>query len=294
MNDRLQPATGPADGDAPDAEDLLFVFRAGRMAVVDAGRGAVLPRVGELAEHRNNVLRELYLGHLGGRRAWAVELDGSDRELGASTFRGLRSLFDRLPDAEVWAAARAVQLVAWDRDHQFCGRCGGRTEAHASEYNRRCPRCGLSHYPRLAPAAIMLVHRGDEILLGRSRNLPAGMFSTLAGFVEPGESLEETVAREVHEEVGVEVTDIRYFGSQPWPFPNSLMIGFLARWCANEIRLGLRPDGEPELEEAAWFRLDALPTIPPRISIARSLIDAYIASRNTTDQEISMQGSEPP
>lgn len=294
MKDGLDPATGPNASGAPEDQDLLFAFRAGRMAVLDSGEGAALPRMRDLSAHRQGLLRELYLGRLAGRRAWTVELDGDGRNLGAMSFRGLRALFDRLPEAEVWAAARAVQLVAWDRDHRFCGRCGGLTEAQALEYNRRCPRCALAHYPRLAPAVIVLVHREDEILLGRGPNLPAGMFSTLAGFVEPGESLEETVAREIHEEVGVEVTDIRYFGSQPWPFPNSLMIGFLARWSANEIRLGLRPDGEPELEEADWFKLNALPTIPPRISIARALIDTYIASRATTDREIPMQGSEPP
>jgi NAD+ diphosphatase len=122
------------------------------------------------------------------------------------------------------------------------------------------------------------------------------MFSTLAGFVEPGESLEETVQREIREEVGVDVADIRYFGSQPWPFPNSLMIGFMARWCGNEIRLGLRPDGEQELEEAAWFKITALPRIPSRISIARALIDTFIASRDTTHPKIPMDhhGTPPP
>jgi NAD+ diphosphatase len=125
-------------------------------------------------------------------------------------------------------------------------------------------------YPRLSPAAIMLIYRGDELLLARSPHFPPGMYSALAGFVEPGESIEETVRREVREEVGVEVGEIRYFGSQPWPFPNSLMIGFLVEWADGEIRLG-----EPEeIEDARWFRSEDLPPLPPKVSIARAMIDA--------------------
>ena len=126
-------------------------------------------------------------------------------------------------------------------------------------------------YPRLAPAVIMLVERGDEILLGRSPHFLPGMYSTLAGFVEPGETLEHAVAREVAEEVGVRVKDVRYFGSQPWPFPNSLMVGFRAAWESGEIVID-----EREIEDAAWFTAGNLPLIPPGISIARALIDAFL------------------
>ena len=141
----------------------------------------------------------------------------------------------------------------------------------------RCPGCGLLSYPRLAPAVIALVHRTtsdghDEALLARGVQFALPMFSCLAGFVEPGETLEGAVQREVLEEVGVRVDDVRYQGSQPWPFPHSLMIGFFARWVEGE----LVPD-PTEIAEAGWFRRDALPSIPPSISIARRLIDTWVA-----------------
>jgi len=175
------------------------------------------------------------------------------------------------------AAGRAVQLVAWGRTHRYCGRCGQETEAVAGDRSMRCTGCGLLAYPRLAPAVIALVHRTapdgeEEALLARGVQFALPMFSCLAGFVEPGETLEGAVQREVLEEVGVRVDDVRYQGSQPWPFPHSLMIGFFARWVEGE----LVPD-PTEIAEAGWFRRDALPSIPPSISIARRLIDTWVA-----------------
>src|SRR5947208_3533859 len=144
----------------------------------------------------------------------------------------LRGLYGAVPD-HVWTlAGRAVQIVEWDRTHQYCGRCGTATEAVVGERAKRCPTCGLLAFPRLAPAVIVLIERGDEVLLARNRNFPIAMYSALAGFVEPGETLEEAVHREVAEEVGVELSALGYFASQPWPFPHSLMIGFIAKWGA--------------------------------------------------------------
>ena len=144
-----------------------------------------------------------------------------------------------------------------------------------SERAKLCPKCGLLSFPRLSPAVIMLVYRGDELLLARNHGFADGFFSVLAGFVEPGESLEEAVEREVHEEVGLDLTEIRYFGSQPWPFPHSLMIGFTARYAGGEIRLQ-----EAELAEAGWFnRRGELPRLPGKLSIARKLIDAFLEQR---------------
>ncbi len=171
-------------------------------------------------------------------------------------------------------AGRAVQIVEWDRNHRFCGRCGSETRRQAAELARTCPRCGLQQFPRISPAVIVRVERGDCILLARSPHFAAGVYSTLAGFVEPGESLEETVVREVREEVGVSVANIRYFGSQPWPFPHSLMIGFVADYESGE----LRPQ-EGEIEDAGWFGVDDLPGLPSRYSIARELIEEFIAQR---------------
>jgi NAD+ diphosphatase len=184
---------------------------------------------------------------------------------------GLREAYGALGEAEFMAAGTATQVLEWAATNRYCGRCATPTERVPDERCMRCPACGLMSYPRIAPAVIVLVRRGAEALLARGARFPLPFFSTLAGFVEIGETLEQTVAREIREEVGIEVADIRYFGSQPWPFPHSLMVGFHAEWAGGELRLQ-----ETEIVEAQWFRADALPPIPPRLSIARRLIDAWL------------------
>jgi NAD+ diphosphatase len=186
------------------------------------------------------------------------------------------------PKPRFLLAGRAVQLVEWGRTSRFCGRCGTATEVVAGERARHCPACGLTAYPRLAPAVIVLVRRGEQALLAAGRGFRNGMRSALAGFVEPGEDLEEAVRREVAEEVGITLGDVRYVGSQPWPFPHSLMIGFEAEWEAGE----LRPDGV-EILDAAWYDRHDLPPIPPPMSIARELIDRWL------EQEPARVGGPP-
>jgi NAD+ diphosphatase len=185
---------------------------------------------------------------------------------------GLREVFAVLGADLFMAAGAATQLVEWAATSRYCGRCATPTVRSTEDRSMRCPACGFSAYPRIAPAVIVLVRRGDDALLARGARFPRSYYSTLAGFVEVGETLEHAVAREIREEVGVEVKDVRYFGSQPWPFPHSLMVGFMAEWAGGEIR----PDNV-EIADARWFRADALPTIPPPLSIARRLIDAWCA-----------------
>jgi NAD+ diphosphatase len=216
-----------------------------------------------------------FLGMRGSEAHWAIDVpNGVDPSDGAAL--DLFSYYGRVSEEDWAIAGRAVQLAEWARTHRFCGRCGTPTEPQHGDRSMRCPACGLSAYPRLAPAMITLVTRGSgderEALLARGVQFRAPMYSCLAGFVEPGESLEGSVIREVREEVGVEVVDPRYWGSQPWPFPHSLMIGFTARWASGEIVCD-----PTEIVDAQWFRPDALPNIPPRISIARKLIDAWLA-----------------
>jgi NAD+ diphosphatase len=187
---------------------------------------------------------------------------------------GLRRLYGRLDESLIWLAGRAVQLVDWERTHQFCGRCGAPTHTAPNERVKLCPHCGHTSYPRLSPAMIVRVTRegrnGREILMARNKRAKIPMYSVLAGFVEPGETLETCVRREVREEVGVEVENIRYFGSQPWPFPNSLMIAFTADYAGGEIVLQ-----ESELVDAQWFTADNLPPYPPPMSIANRLIEDF-------------------
>lgn len=218
---------------------------------------------------------ELFLGMLGDVQWWAVDADGDGDVDDDAFYVDLMRLYGQVDEVQWAAAGRAVQLIEWARTHRFCGRCATPTEPSplAGERARKCPACGLLAFPRLAPAIITLVEHPDgRALLGRNARFPMPMFSCLAGFVEPGETLESAVAREVKEEVGVDVTDVTYVASQPWPFPHSLMLGFRALWANGEIEC----DGT-EIAEAAWYAHDDLPMIPPPMSIARSLIDQWVA-----------------
>jgi NAD+ diphosphatase len=219
-----------------------------------------------------SVNRTLYLGRLRGIDCWAAELPKQADAPTGMSWEGLRTLFSVLDDTHFALAGRALQLIDWDRTHQYCGRCGTLTEPHREERVRVCPACKLSAYPRVAPAVMALVKREKQILLARSPHFPPGMYSALAGFVEPGESLEQCLAREVAEEVGVQISNARYFASQPWPFPHSLMIAFVCDWAGGEIR----PQAG-EIEAANWFEVLQLPKLPSKISIARRLIDALSA-----------------
>jgi NAD+ diphosphatase len=164
---------------------------------------------------------------------------------------------------------RAKQLLYWHRCSLYCGHCGAPSRLSLEEHCKHCDTCGMSYYPSISPAIIVLIQRQDEFLLARSPHFAPGMYSALAGFVEAGESCEETIAREVMEEVGVTVTNIRYFDSQAWPFPNSFMLGFFADYASGDIQIH-----PTEIEDAQWFHRHNLPLIPPRYSIARRMIDS--------------------
>ncbi len=192
----------------------------------------------------------------------------------------LRTAMQGLDAALAALAGRAAQLLEWDRSHRFCGVCGTPTDLQPGERARRCPACQHTAYPRLSPAMMALVWRPGELLLARSPHYAAGLYSALAGFVEAGESLEDCVHREVAEEVGLQVQDLRYFGSQSWPFPHSLMVAYTARYAGGEIV----PQAD-EIEDAQWFALDALPAVPPRFSIAGHLIrDTLVALQAETSK----------
>jgi len=217
-----------------------------------------------------------FLGMLGDMACWGVDVPENDDPSFGSAL-DLYSYFGQASEVEWLVAGRAVQLIEWSRTHRFCGRCAAATEVSMGDRSMRCPACGLVAYPRLAPAMITLVTKGEpgpdqQVLLARGVQFRSPMYSCLAGFVEPGESLESAVVREIREEVGVEVADVHYRGSQPWPFPHSLMIGFRASWTGGEIQCD-----PTEIVDAQWYTRDALPPIPPPISIARKLIDEWVA-----------------
>lgn len=183
-----------------------------------------------------------------------------------------REWLAELPESQFPVIATALQVAAWQRNHRFCGRCGQACERISGEFAMHCPACSHRNYPRISPCIITLVSDGEDILLARSPRFPPGRYSTLAGFIEPGESAEEAVRREVFEEVGLTVGRIDYFQSQPWPFPHSLMFGFFAQATSRRIRI----DGV-EIADAAWFTPRQLPKLPPPYTISRALIEAHLS-----------------
>jgi len=248
-----------------------FAFQGNKLLVYQEPSSVRIPYLVDFAELGLTALHQHYLGRLDNRHCYAVGLSEGTVPSTGMGFEGLRQVYGRLDEELFWIAARAVQIVDWDRTHQFCGQCGAPLKTRTTERAKECHQCSLLHFPRLSPAIIVLVERGHELLMARSRHFLPGIYSVLAGFVEPGETLEEAVVREVNEEVGITVKDIRYFGNQPWPFPHSLMIGFTATYADGEISLDDR-----EIEDAGWFTVDTLPPLPGKISIARKLIDWFV------------------
>ncbi|GGS23506.1 NAD(+) diphosphatase [Deinococcus knuensis] len=262
---------------APGPDSVWFVFDGHRLILTEqqalpTGPAAPLP-----------VTDTSGLGSLNGRTMFTAALDRG--ALGTAALEGglpggyvsvpVRSAFGTLGDTLMGVAGYASQILEFHRTHRYCGRCATPMQDSAHERSRVCPNCGLSAYPRVAPVAMVLITRGSgpdtEVLLARGPNFPPGMYSAIAGFAEPSETLEAAAHREVAEEVGVTVTDLRYAFSQPWPFPHSLMIGFTARYQGGQIT------PQPgEIEDARFFPVTALPGLPPRVSIARALIDQAV------------------
>jgi NAD+ diphosphatase len=261
------PAIAPPG--EPHERAFWFVFRGDELLV--AAPEPCVPHCNLPKELGMMPTRIQYLGVWSGVHCWSAEAAKETLAPQGWSWQGLRSLFSVLDDAAFALAGRALQIVDWDRTHQYCGGCGSATVARTHERSRECPGCGLVAYPRLAPAVMALVRRERELLLARSPRFPKGMYSALAGFVEPGETIEQCLEREVMEETGIRVRGARYFASQPWPFPHSLMIAFFAEYESGE----LRADGI-EIEDAKWFEVCNLPKLPARISIARKLIDAAV------------------
>jgi NAD+ diphosphatase len=264
--------------ETPTHPALWLIFRGNDLLVhADAQHSPELPIGIGFPFPALSVIRRQFLGYWGEQPCFSAEAEPVAPPPSDFEWVGLRSVFGRLPDELFWLAARAVQIMDWDRTHQYCSRCGQPVKARSNERSKECAACGYLAFPRIAPAVIIRITRGREILLARSRHFAPGMFSVIAGFVEPGENLEQAAMREIKEEVGLEVCHLRYFASQPWPFPHSLMIAFTAEHAGGEIQVD-----QHELEEAHWFSLDHLPNLPGPLSISRRLIDDFIFHVATT------------
>ncbi len=251
-----EPFSAALDSSVPP---LRLLFRGNELCVDVEGRRV---KGGERQDD------DLVIGMFDGQLIVAAMAETAYAPPADARFAGLRSLFGVMSDDLVAIAGRAIQIVEWNRSHQYCGVCATPTERLQHERSRKCPACGHAAYPRISPAMMCLVTRGNQILLARNVNFPAGRYSALAGFLEAGESIEDAVHREVEEEVGIKVSNLRYFSSQSWPFPHSLMIAFTAAYAGGTLTPNIH-----EIAEADWFNADNLPQLPPRISIARELIE---------------------
>jgi NAD+ diphosphatase len=248
-----------------------FIFKKDQILVQVASDGTRIPVIKNPESLHIAPVRIHYLGVLDDLACYAAEIDATQAEIPrGTTFLSLRALFGSVADELFRIAVRASMILYWDRTHQFCGQCGVSTRLSTVERAKVCPACGMTTYPHISPAVIVAVIKERRLLLARAIRYAKNLYSVLAGFVEPGETFEESVIREVKEEVGIDVKNIRYFGSQPWPFPDSLMVAFVADCAGGDIKV----DGK-EIADAGWFTADNLPEIPGKISIARRMIDWF-------------------
>ncbi|HEX2927375.1 MAG TPA: NAD(+) diphosphatase [Ruminiclostridium sp.] len=251
-----------------------FVFCSNKLIVIDKDGEAEIPHYNDLNELSPLFSQPLYLGKFYGQPAYCIGVANDTQAPSGMSFVDLHSAFGLLDEASFLLAGKAVQVVAWEQTHRFCGRCGSTTKELSGERAKICPECGFISYPRICPAVITAVFKENKILLAHAKAFRNDVHSLIAGFVEAGETLEDAVEREIMEEIGIKVKNVRYWGSQPWPFPNSLMLGFTAEYDSGEINV----DGM-EISHADWYDSDNLPELPPKVSIARKIIDWYAAGR---------------
>ena len=261
----FSPLMAPQD----HAEPLTFLFHQGRMLVREDD--LALPDAAAVARLRLAPHQLHPVGLLDGRYVQAGWLDADELPAAGFGWRGLRSLFGALDENLLGLAGRASQIAEWARTHRYCGACGSAMQLAAGERCFKCGRCGNLAYPRISPAMMVLIRKGDAVLLALHSASPTRRFSPLAGFLEAGESVEEAVHREVFEEVGLRVHNLQYFSSQSWPFPHSLMLAFTADYLDGEIRVDAT-----EIAEARWFGPgDEWPARIPHVSVSSLLIDAH-------------------
>jgi NAD+ diphosphatase len=261
----FKPVIRPQANEQP----LTFVFHHGQLLLRNSVLG--LPDASDLIALNLAPERIHPLGVWEGRYYQAAWLDEALLPGPDFGYHGLRALFGVLDDGFLGIAARAVQLVEWARTHRYCGVCATPLQLLEGERCYKCPQCGHSAYPRISPAMMVLIRKGEQVLLAMHTNSPYKRYTALAGFLEAGESIEDAIHREVHEEVGLKVHNLQYFGSQSWPFPHSLMIAYTADYLEGEIRID-----ENEIADARWFGpADAWPELPVKVSIAAQLVDAH-------------------
>ncbi|AAK81326.1 NAD+ diphosphatase [Clostridium acetobutylicum] len=252
--------------------DLCFAFFEGNV-IVKTKNSPCIPSLEDVQKLKINYEKEIFLGEIGDNACFALELFEEIKLDENFEFMSLRKILSLMEEEIFLAAGRASEILNWDRKHRFCGRCGAKTNDKEDEIAKVCNKCGNIIYPVISPAIIVGIINKDKILLAHNSNFQDGMYALISGFVDAGENLESTVRREVFEEVGIRVKNIRYYNSSAWPFPDSLMLGFFAEYEAGDIKV----DGI-EITDAGWFSKDELPNIPGKGTIARRIIDEFIDS----------------
>ena len=266
----FQPGSVP-DPHSPSV--YIFVCE-NNILFVDAHPGEPLS-ANEAAIHDVDLDSAHYIGVYRRQNCYVLQVTEAQIEPAAALgYSTLRALLGVVSDQHFQMLGRALQITRWHGDHRFCGSCGGQTRIATIERARVCDRCDKRYFPRISPCVICLVTRNGKLLLARHARHKEKLFTTLAGFIEAGESAEEAIQREIREEVAIEVKNIQYVGSQAWPFPGQLMLGFTAEYLRGEIQ----PDGE-EILEAHWFDIEDLPLVPPPGTIAAQLIRRFIEEK---------------
>lgn len=264
---RYKPSNNPPENNNPA---YWFVFKLNEL-LIDANNNPInVPLANNLEEFDISPLRTQYMGSLNGNPCYSAEVIPGTGAPEGMVFKDLRQSYAVLDEDIYLLAGRAVQIINWDSSHQFCGKCSTPTETKVDEMAKVCPECGFTSHTRLSPAVITAIIKDGKLLMAKHSRGQGNRYGLIAGFVEAGETLEEAVKRETAEEVGLEINNIEYFGSQPWPYPNSLMIAFTAQYESGEIMV----DGD-EITHARWFNAKELPDIPSRVSVAGDLIDWY-------------------
>lgn len=251
--------------------ELWFVFNEKNIFIKKTDTSITIPCLNDFKDLENLLSTKHYLGKLHGIPCFCGEITHENCIIPELNLIPLRDSAQLLDEELFYIAGKASQIIDWSNNFKYCGRCGNTTELVLNERAKKCSNCGLINYPTISPAIIVAITRGHEILLAHNKSFPEGLHSLIAGFVEPSETLEDCVKREIFEEVGVKVKNIKYFGSQPWPFPNSTMICFFAEYESGEIKV----DGK-EITNAGWFSKDNHPLLPAPHTVARKMINSFL------------------
>lgn len=251
--------------------DLCCMFLNGNLLVKNEKGTLILPTFNDIKSLNIEYNTKFFLGDTYEKSCFAAEAAYEFKLSKDFNLISLRSTGELLDEQLFLISGRASQILNWDKSHRFCGKCGSKTENKKDEMAKICPNCNNIMYPVICPAIIVAITKGNKILLAHNKRFKNNMYSLIAGFVEAGEDLNSTVKREIFEEVGIKVKNIEYYKSSPWPFPNSLMIGFFAEYESGEVAV----DGN-EIDSANWFTKDDLPALPKKFTIARKLIDEFI------------------